>query len=159
MSDSEVTFDAAAVSKSLKDILDRYKKIEKRDDQFARLISIPVYRNILDHFSKETGPKGKWTTWSKLYAERMAKQGKGGNKILQDTRNLVQNVRPENYRKVSGAFEFYNNARNKDGEPYAYWHNEGLNGMPERRFMWLSKNVEKRLAVITLRYLAEGKGS
>jgi hypothetical protein len=148
-----VEFNASKMISYMKGLRKRTKEVSDADRKFASTIAVFVYKDILDHFDKESGPQGKWQAWSKMYAARMNKLGKGGNKILQDTRNLVQNVKPENYRVGKGEIEFFNNAKAKDGTPYAFHHNEGAGGMPERRFMWLSKAVEQKLLKASLAYI------
>ena len=43
------------------------------------------HRDINDHFRQERSPKGKWQRWSTATRESYARQGKSGNKILQDS--------------------------------------------------------------------------
>jgi phage gpG-like protein len=148
-----VEFNASKMISYMKDLRKRTKEVTDADKKFASSIAIMVYKDILDHFKKESGPQGKWKAWSKAYAEHKRKIGKGGDNILQDSRRMVQNLTPESYRVRSSEIEWFNNTKAEDGTPYAYYHNEGAGGMPERRFMWLSKSVEQKLLKASLAYI------
>lgn len=127
-----------------------FEKVKSAKDggaAFGMALSSVVFGDIMSHFEKEEGPDGPWAPWSEAYASHMAKIGKGGNKILQDTGTLRQAFVPTSYRKVAGGILWYNPARTKSGFPYAYHHNES------RTFMWLSDEAADRIAEVSLNYV------
>jgi phage gpG-like protein len=97
------------------------------------MLSTWVYKDYTDHFEREMGPNGKWKKHSKGYTAFLKRIGRDGNKILQFSGNLKQAFVIENFRKKSDSIEFFNTS------PYGARHNYGLDGMPQRKFMWLSK--------------------
>lgn len=115
--------------------------------KFAQLLSPVVYRDIIDHFEKERGPKGRWKAWSKVYAEHMDRIGKGGNKILQDTGRLRQAFTPSTFRNVSEGILWYNPVS------YARRHDEGDGRSPARPFMYLGTEAKADLSQLTLAYI------
>jgi phage gpG-like protein len=125
--------------------------------EFVGLLSAVVYRDVLEHFEDEQGPKGSWDDWSDVYADHLAAIGRGGNKMLQFTGRLRNSFKPGNVRADQTGFAWYNDAATGDGFPYAFAHNEGGPKLPKREFMWLSGDATARLAQITLAYVTEGK--
>jgi phage gpG-like protein len=73
----------------------------------------------------------------------MARVGKSGNKILQDSGRLRQGLMPNNWRGTDEGLIFYNRV------PYANAHDKGVpkRNLPSRPFMWLSKEAKGALAV------------
>ena len=109
------------------------RMLDKATPRFSRsdvnkLIATAGHANVMKHFSDERGPDGKWKSWSSEYAERMNAKGKGGNKILQDTGNLRQTVKPGH--SDSEAYIL------ADSE-YAAAHNFGTSKLPKREFMFI----------------------
>ncbi len=155
MSDeAQVTFDSSAWEDLLKQVDKKWKAVYARRE-FAELISIIVYGDIISHFDAEMGPKSKWTAWSKAYSEHMSKIGKSGNKLLQDTGRLRNSFTPSNWRAQNDGLMFYNNAKVK-GFPYAKAHDEGGKKLPQRKFMWLSQPGMNRIITVTQNWLKEG---
>lgn len=130
----------------------------KAQEEFAGLISTVVYRDVISHFKEESGPKGKWPSWSAAYADHMRKIGMGGNKLLQFSGRLRQSFSPKKYRVETGGIVFYNPAKTKSGFPYAQAHDEGgsIKGRPpKRQFMWLSPGAMDTLSGLLLKWMQD----
>ena len=146
------------VDDAVKFTKDLQKKIDSTKDgsqKFAGILSATIFRDIMDHFSTETGEDGPWTAWSQMYYEHMEKQGIQGNKILQDTGRLRQAFLPGSYRVVSDGYLWFNPAKTKDGFPYAKAHDEGGDRLPQRSFMWLSKDAMEKISSLTLAFILD----
>jgi len=149
MAEVFVFFKDKKLREFIKRIDKKTKEYRNRKKNFITAISAMVFRDIIDHYEKEQGPKSKWKAWSAAYRRQMAKRGKGGNKILQDTGFLRQNVRAANVRKVSEGILWFNPAKTKSGFGYAKHHDK------TRPFMWLSKAALKNIGRITLKKVLE----
>lgn len=146
MADVELKFDSAEAKKFLSDITNGVRSVAKLKKAFVDAVGANVYADIIDHFEKEEGQDGKWQAWSEIYAERMKATGKGGNKILQDTGRLRNSISANKRRIVTDGIEWYSNIE------YAARHNDGLSGMPQREFMWLSDSRQDAIAEIALAF-------
>ena len=136
--DAEFVFDGKPWQEMIASVRKKWDDIEARKT-FGAIVSSKVYADIMDHFAKEQGPGGKWQPWSAAYAEHLAKSGKGGNMILQDSGRLRQSFAPTSWVGNDDGILFFNNAKTKGGFPYAKAHNEGGPRLPQRQFMWLSE--------------------
>lgn len=128
-------------------------KISTKSKSFSDLLSVIVFKDVIDHFENETGSKGKWKPWSVTYRERMAKIGKSGNKILQDSGRLRNSFQPGNYRTTSASIIWFNPAKTFKGFPYAFAHDTGGPKLPKRDFMWLSDKAAKKFEKQALKFL------
>ena len=146
------SFDGRKVTDLMDDFIIKFEAIDGKSKQFVDLLSVLIYRDVIDHFDKQEGPNSGWQKWSTKYAERMSKLGKGANKVLQDTGRLRQSFLPNKWRTTDDSIVWYNNAKTRKGFPYAYAHNEGGPKLPRRQFMWLSdkaiKDIEKQTKVM-----------
>jgi len=158
MAAAGITFNDKKMKKVLKGMVDNAKDIKTNDKKFWSIMSAIAFADVLDHFEKEKGPGGKWQAWSDIYATRMAKIGKGGNKILQDTGRLRQSTQlaDTNSRRKKGQLVF-NPAKTSDGKPYALDHDLGEGGMPQRQFMWLSLKALNKMSKALSVYIVKGK--
>lgn len=147
------SFKNKAAQKFLKDIIDRTTDIEEKDKKIIGIISSVVFQDVIDHFEKESGPNGKWKSWSEKYAAFMNKIGRGGNKILQDTGRLRGSFQPTNYRIDGDSLVWYNPAKTSKGFPYAYAHDVGGEKLPPREFMWLSAKALGKIEDQILKYV------
>lgn len=150
----EVEFKSKEVEKFFKGLRKNQKDIEKRDRVFWGSLSSIAFKDVMDHFDKEKGPSAPWIEWSDFYFLRMLKKGKAGNKILQDTgvlRNSTSFVTDQG--RIRKGFLLWNPATSKKGEPYAYNHDTGSGGMPQREFMWLSLKAIREMAKVTSEYM------
>jgi len=154
----EVEFQDEGIQALLTDLADRLAQIEDGNRKYGGLLSANVFRDIMDHFEQQEGSEGKWKQWSFWYTQQMEKNGKGGNKILQDTGRLRQSFKPQNWRSVKNGYLWFNNAQTKSGFPYAAAHDEGGERLPKRDFMWLSDNTMEEIAVQTLLFLMDEEG-
>jgi len=106
------------------------------------------FKDIIDHFSNEESPKGKWAKRKASTQKYYAKKGWAGNKLLQLTGNLRKSLLPS-----SGRVE----KRGRTGVllftsvPYAAKHNYGLGKTPKREFMWLSNKAADKIADLVLK--------
>lgn len=154
---ADVVFRAAKVNKFIKQIDDRFQMVGRVHQFYAKAISPFVYKDILDHFKKREGPNGSWPAWSEAYENAQVKRSRSETNMLQDTGFLKKNVRPKNWRKDgAGELEWFNPAKNEDGEPYAMWHDEGFEDIPQRQFMWLSKQAFEQIGRVTLEFMVKG---
>jgi len=156
MSDAEIRFDSVRAERFFESIRQNIKDIETGHRAYVNALGAFVFQDIMEHFDKEQGPQRKWQGWSKVYAQRMARVGKGGNKILQDNGHLRQSFKPTSWLMRSKGIEWYNNAKTAKGFPYAYAHNEGGPVMPKREFMWLSKKAIQRISALTAKWMLSG---
>jgi phage gpG-like protein len=137
MASQEATLDAKQWENFIKKVQAKWQDVNS-GKEFSAIVASVVFADIMDHFAKESGPSGKWTAWSKIYAQHMQRTGKQGNLILQDSGRLRQSFTPTNWRNDRGGIVFYNNAKTKSGFPYAAAHDTGGPKLPKRQFMWLS---------------------
>lgn len=151
----DLKIDDKKVQKWLKSMEKNWDSIEKKTSPFVDgVLGVFVFQDVISHFEKEQGSGGGWKAWSKIYAEHMAKRGKGGNKILQDSGRLRQSFQAGQWRKKPGAVEWYNPAKTKGGFPYAAAHDEGGPKLPKRDFMWLSNTAMKKIAEACAKFMA-----
>jgi phage gpG-like protein len=151
---ADFEFDDKQWQDILRKLNKKYEDIKNRKE-FGGLISSTVYQDIMDHFEKEQGPDGKWKQWSDSYESHLRKIGRSGNKKLQFSGKLRQTFTPAKWRGVPDGILFFNNARTKNGFPYASAHDDGGGKLPQRKFMWLSKDGLQKLVEVTLKWLAE----
>lgn len=133
----------------------KVKDIEDGGDAFVGALSAVIFQDIMGHFNRQEGPEGKWAPWSRAYAEHMAKIGKAGNRVLQDSGRLRQSFIPTNWRRMSQGVVWFNPARTKRGFPYAAAHDDGGPRLPKRSFMWLSDAARGNIEKITLAHILE----
>lgn len=148
-------FDNSEVIEFIKNLDRRLKDVEGGRKKYVGLLSAIVYADVINHFQKQEGSGGPWQKWSKEYKEYMEKEGKGGNKILQDTGRLRNTFKPTNNRKVSAGILWFNNAQTKKSFPYAAAHDEGGPVLPKRDFMWLSESATEKIATQTLQFMID----
>lgn len=161
MADKFASFEAnfKGGKKLLSSLIKNSQEIEKRNKKYLKLMSTLAFRDFVLHFRNEEGPKEPWDDWSQVYADQMAakKPSKAGNKILQDTGNLRQNLIPTNVVGTRKGILFFNPAKTKDGFPYAKAHDEGGPQLPKRKFMWLSKSAIQDMSKQTLKFMTKKK--
>ncbi len=124
-------------------------------DALEKVSSPIVYTDVIKHFEQERGFKGKWKRWSIGYAKHMAKKGKSGNKVLQDTGRLRNSFLPTNNRVSKKAILWFNAAKTKNGFPYAAAHDIGGPQLPQRSHMWLSKTALDKISNSYLKFISE----
>jgi phage gpG-like protein len=142
---AEIVLEDKKIQEFFKKTLKNMKDIENGESSFIGIVGATVFKDVIDHFSKEQGQDGPWAPWSKVYQQHMMKIGRQGNKKLQFTGRLRQTFKPTDSRKVSGGLVWYNNAMTKNNFPYAQAHDEGI-GSPQREFMWLSPTAVETIA-------------
>lgn len=110
------------------------KRMQKMRDNLTnpsptmQKISTMMFKDVMDHFGKEQGDKGAWVP---------LKYRKG--KALQDTGRLRNSITPRNTKDeaVVGTNVIY-----------AATHNYGRGAIPQRKFLWLSKNMTDEIMKI-----------
>lgn len=151
---AEIVFEDREMRKWLEGLVKKTKNPEKQKNVLAAFSAI-IYRDVMDHFSKEEGPEGAWEAWSTTYALHMARIGRSGNKLLQFTGRMRQNFTPTKVKTSSLAITWYNNAKTSGGFPYAWAHDEGTGKLPQREFMWASQKAMDEIASIVWNELME----
>ena len=142
--------------KKLTTIRRSFKSINEKDDTFVRILWVHVFKDIMDHFEKESGPDGKWVP---LSAVTLANRRGGGGMILQDTGNMRQSFKPFPHKTRGDALVFFNFAN------YSKIHDEGGKttfgkrtvDTPQRKFMWISQEAMDNIAKSSIKYLETGK--
>lgn len=155
---SEVTlaqFDNAEVRTFLKGVAKNYTDVQKQGKKYVGLLSAIVFKDVISHFEKEQGSKGKWKAWSPTYEKHMQEINRQGNKILQFSGKLRQNFKPTDYKTSSKGISWFNDAKTKSGFPYAAAHDNGGGRLPQRDFMWLSDKGLEQISVQTLQFMLE----
>ena len=144
-----LTFESEEWTRVLKKLKDKWKDIKNRKE-FGAIVAIAGFKDILSHFDDELGPTGKWQERSEAYKIYAHKQGK--TKILQFSGTLRKSFTPSSpkFRSNTSGIILYSKV------PYARAHDEGLGKMPERKFMWLSKDAIDSIIKQTLKWLSEG---
>lgn len=151
----EIEFKDEGIQQFLDQISNRIAQIENGEKVYGGILSSIVFRDIMKHFEEEMGSDGKWEHWSFWHTVQMERQGKGGNKILQDTGRLRQSFKPHNWRKIDEGFLWFNNAQTKSGFPYAWAHDTGTEKLPKRDFMWASNDALETIMEQTLNFITE----
>lgn len=126
------------------------KKVESAKNGakiFQDILNATVIQDVTKHFKDQQGEEGPWKPWSENYAKFMARIGKSGNNILQDTGRLRQGITPG--RAGSEFVEWVNQVN------YAATHNYGdeTRNIPERDFMWLSEEAMEAVSEKTIAFL------
>lgn len=142
---AEIVLEDKEIKAFFTNTLKNLKSIKDGESKFIGIVGASVFKDVMDHFSKQEGQDGAWAPWSKVYQQHMMRIGRQGNKKLQFTGRLRQTFKPTDSKVVSDGLVWYNNAMTKDGFPYAQAHDEGI-GSPQREFMWLSKSAVETIA-------------
>lgn len=111
-----------------------------------------AFQDIIQHFSDESGPNGKWPDWSPATQKAYAAKGWSGNKILQATGRLRQSLLPGRggiRKEGSDAVRLFTNI------VYGARHNYGGGGIPQREFMWISDAAQEKMASTVAQMILE----
>lgn len=147
----EATFDDKELRKFLAEITKRTKEAVETQRRYAGLISVLVFRDVIEHFEREQGSLGPWQALQKKYS-----QLRPPGKILQISGRLRNSFVPSNFRTQQGeGIYWFNNAVTANGFPYAYAHDTGGKKLPKRDFMWLSDVALERIAEQTLAFMLD----
>jgi len=157
MAGEGIIFRDAKMKAFFKKLDSNVKDIEKRDKQFWSILTAISFRDVINHFDKQAGPNEPWKKWSTIYADRMEKTGKSGNKILQDSGRLRQSITPaDTSSRIKKGQLLFNPAKAKSGYAYAWGHNTGDGKLPQREFMWLSKRAIENMSKAIGEYAVKG---
>jgi len=138
-----VVFKDKKALKFMKRLISQVSDVKKVKKNYAKLLSIIVFKDIIDHFEKETGPRGKWKKITRV------------GQILQDGGDLRKGLIPielgRQFRVKKAGILWFNPV------PYAKIHDEGgkmARGgiMPQRSFMWLSKSGLDKISKQTIQF-------
>jgi len=141
MSEKELVLDA-------KEWDEFFRKLKGNTAKAAKFLKVAAstegFRDIVDHFDKESGPGGGW---KELKVPR-------SGKILQLTGRLRQSILPESggVREAGDqAVIMYSNVI------YGRTHDQGDPGrnIPQREFMWLSGKAQQAMANMVRSLLLE----
>ncbi|HDY90406.1 MAG TPA: hypothetical protein ENH82_20085 [bacterium] len=158
-----VKFDNKIFKKYIKEVAQRTKR---GSDILKAAAATFGFKDIIDHFKKESGPEGKWKERSTFTQEFYLAIQKGAtdppegtargayrttNKILQLTGNLRKSFLPTNIKKVNNQSVLMFTK-----VPYAGGHEFGnkKTNLPERSFMWLSASAMEKMNRMILRLIA-----
>lgn len=148
-----VEFQDKVLRKFLADILKKTKEVDSSSKKLGGLMGAVVFKDVIDHFKKESGPEGKWKAfngnkWAESTTKRYKKLGKGNNMVLADTGFLRNSFTPKQFRSTSQGFLWFNAAKTRTGFPYAWAHDNDVDArtrLPRRTFMWLSPGAQDDL--------------
>lgn len=126
----KITLESAGILKRIAGLGDkaRWKRI------LRSVVAIFGHKDVIDHFEKEQGPDGKWPPLNEAYAKWKKRHGKTKKLVLSG--NLRQSFLPSNIRDGGELAVAYFNPVEYGGK-----HDRG-EGVPERKFMWLSDNAK-----------------
>jgi len=140
---------------NIKHARERFKGMQERAKNpktTMEVIGIKAWKDVISHFREQSGPDGFWPrlSASTIKSRRKGKK-KGGPKILQDTGRLRMANR---WKIVDGGFtvKVFNNTK------YAKYHDSDeprRGSLPQRKFMWLSPELESKFAHMLVEYIAE----
>ena len=112
------------------------------------------FKDIIDHFKKESGSMGKWkkrdAKTQAAYARNPSATYNPSNKLLQLTGNLRGSILPSGIKKISSsAIQVFANAS------YSGTHDRGSKkkNIPKREFMWLCNRAKENMAKMILKLL------
>lgn len=140
----EVKFEGEGFDKLNKAIRDLIRKIKNPIKVFAEAKLI-IFQDVMRHFQKQEGPDGKWKPLKLATLKRRRQAGRGA-KILQDTGRLKNSI--SGIASSRGAEVGTNMV-------YARTHQKGRGNIPQRQFLWLSKEAGNR---ILDRFIVDIKG-
>lgn len=138
----------------LEKVLSRIQTVASRVKDTAPLMARLAtlgFKDVIDHFSKEQGPEGKWAPLKPSTIARRRKKG-GGAKILQDTGRLRGSIMPQVTSPTRAEIVSTNVV-------YAPYHQFGVPGrnLPARPFLWLSRQSIDAMQRVAANYLFRGK--
>lgn len=114
------------------------------------LVAVFGFKDVIDHFQKQRGEDGAWPPLAPKYRKWKSRKYPGRPKLVLSSR-LRQNFLPANTRyEGQSAVAFFNPVE------YADRHDRGLDGSPQRQFMWLSRTAMGNLEGGLLREMLKG---
>lgn len=160
MAEVKIEFDDRKARRFFNQIDKNMEKAEDGDRMFVSALAARIFRDIDQHFKDEMGPEGKWKDWSPSYEEHMEKIGRSGNKILQFSGDLRKATKPGKWRRHPKGIEWFNDAKTKDGFPYAFAHDndtQSRSQLPRRSFMWISEGAFEDVSKIAAAFITRGR--
>ena len=145
MAEIEVEFDNKEVEKFLKNLVKNTKEVD-RSSVLEKNIAPVIFRDILEHFNAEMGPKTKWPALTGWYA-KWKKKKFGDRPMLVMSGDMRKAFLPANSRITNRGYEFYNTM------PYSGEHDRGENGKKKREFMFLTDEGMNRVSALTMAFI------
>ena len=128
----EITLEASRVLAMVAGLED--KALWKR--ALRSVVAIFGFKDIVDHFRKQEGPGGRWPALAEGYGKWKRKKYPGRPMLVLSGR-LRQSFLPGNIRDVDdSAVSMFNPVE------YSGKHDRGEDGVPERKFMWISRRAQ-----------------
>jgi len=125
-------------------------KLDKPTPMFKKM-AILGFKDVIDHFDKESGPRGKWKplNMATVKSRRQGKKKNRGPKILQDTGVLRNSMKPSSgkIRTQKDRVILYTDI------VYAAAHNFGTDKLPQREFMWISPRARKSIINVVQQHI------
>ena len=134
----EVSIEIKGIEK-VNESLNRLRKFLKKPAPFYKDASTLMKKDVLKHFEDEKGDENvRWKKSLRAIREH--------GRTLQNIGHLKQSI-----QKTSDFFASIIGT-NLD---YAPSHNYGLKGMPERRFLWVSKSAGEKIRGLMIRHIGK----
>ena len=138
-------------------ILDKLKKIEqniKNDRAMFTKMAVWAFKDVQDHFQKESGSSGRWPSLSQatIKSRRQGKKAGRSPRMLQDTGRLKNSLLPTTgkTRFIPDGVILYTDL------VYASAHNFGTDKIPQREFMWLSNEAKRQIIEVVRKHVMHG---
>lgn len=147
-----VTFKDKEVRRLLKHLEKKFKYVKGARKDYIRLLSAPVFGDIMEHFAKERGPKGRWPALKPAYAAWKRKKKK--TKMLILSGRMRQSFIPIKSGRQAKPYQrgilWFNPVK------YSGKHDRGER-VPKRKFMWLSAKAMEKISKNTLSFILDKK--
>lgn len=124
---------------------ERWKRI------LRSLVAVIGIKDVRGHLRNEEGPDGKWPELSEGYG-KWKRRKYPGRQMLILSGNLSRQFLPANIRDEGPlSVAFFNPVS------YAGKHDRGEDGVPKRKFMWLSQDATDNMAKGLAQQILEGR--
>lgn len=148
--------------RGLSKVLSLIGGIQSRAGNLAPLfkrLAVVAFKDVMDHFSEEKAPEGRWKPLSQKTIDRRRQGPKRGRgiRILQDEgilRNSLHPTSPNQHQEVRiepRRIILRTNVK------YASTHEYGRSGIPARRFMWVSVGARQNMADVSAKWIARAE--
>lgn len=160
---------------------DRFFKLVGDTSKWKKILrsvaAVISFKDVHDHFKRESGPKGAWKEWSPAYKNRREKMSAKFATPSAKRRAAASGKKPVDFSKklvLTGTLQqsFITTSGRLAGSDrgndvavlinpvvYANRHDQGTKGMPQRQFMWLSNNAMELIAKNFLFSLQRSSGA
>ena len=125
--------------KKVNESLDRLKRFLKKPEPFYKNASTLMKKDVLQHFRDEKGDDN--TKWKRSL------------RAIREHGRTLQNI-GDLKRSIQKTSDFFASVIGTN-LGYAPSHNYGLKGMPERRFLWLSKSAGEKIRSLMIKHIGK----